>query len=130
MQQEVFTRKFTLYENKVLVGVSVVRSINTKALNQQQTVQFTINYDANEIRNPSQEITTVILQNKIWETAISNIKPQFFRNNQLVYNYYNKPNFYSGNEYLNFDNKQIRNSTIQIDRVEKKKIYHAYLYPQ
>ncbi|WP_347172578.1 DUF5103 domain-containing protein [Polaribacter uvawellassae] len=130
VQNIVFTRRFTYYESKALVGVSVVRSRNTSTENQQQTVQFTINYNANEIRNPSQEITTVVLQNNIWETAISNLKPQFFKNNQLVYKYYNKPNFYSGNEYLNFDNKQIRNSTIQIARVEKKDIYHAYLYPQ
>ncbi|MFT5761248.1 MAG: hypothetical protein ACI8WA_000358 [Polaribacter sp.] len=126
----VFSKKFTLYESKVLVGVSVERKINTQITNQQQIVQFTINYNANEIRNPSQEIKVVVMQNNIWETAISNLKPQFFRNNQLVYKYYNKPSFYSGNEYLNFDNKQIRNSTVQIARVEKKDIYHAYLYPK
>ncbi len=119
-----------MYESKVLVGATVERKRNTQLTNQQQIVHFTINYNANEIRNPSQEIKTVVLQNNIWETAISNLKPQFFRNNQLVYQYYNKPSFYSGNEYLNFDNKQIRNSTVQIARVEKKDIYHAYLYPQ
>jgi len=129
-QNIVFTRKFTLYESKTLVGVSVIRSRNTQIINQQQTVQFTINYNANEIKNPSQEIKTVVLQNNIWETAIYNLKPQFFRNNQLVYKYYDKSNFWSGNEYLNFDNKQIRNSTIQIARVEKRDIYHAYLYTQ
>ncbi len=130
LQNVVFTRRFTLYENKALIGVSVIRSRKSKALNQQQTIQFTINYNENEIRNPSQEIKTVVLQNKIWETAISTLKPQSYRNNQLVYNYYNKPNFWSGNEYLNFDTKQIRNSTIQIARVEKKDIYHTYLYTQ
>ena len=126
----VFTRRFTYYESKALVGVNVVRGRNTTAENQQQTVQFTINYNGNEIRNPSLEIKTVVLQNNNWETAISNLNPQYFRNNQLVYKYYNKPNFWSGNEYLNFDNKQIRNSTVQIARVEKKDIFHAYLYPQ
>lgn len=129
-QNIVFTRKFTLYESKTLVGVSVVRSRNTRITNQQQTVQFTINYNANEIRNPSQEIKTIVLQNNIWETAITDLKPQFFRNNQLVYKYYDKSNFWSGNEYLNFDNKQIRNSTIQIASVEKKDIYQTYLYTQ
>jgi hypothetical protein len=129
-QNSVFSRRFTLYESKVLVGVSIEIKRNTQLTNQQQIVQFTINYNANEIRNPSQEIKTVVLQNNIWETAISNLKPQSFRNNQLVYKYYDKPSFYSGNEYLNFDNKQIRNSTVQIARVEKKDIYHAYLYPQ
>lgn len=126
----VFTRKFTYYESKALVGVNVIRSRNTTPENQQQTVQFTVNYNSNEVRNPSQEIKTVVLQNNNWETAISDLKPQFFRNNQLVYKYYNMPNFWSGNEFLNFDNKQIRNSTVQIANVEKKDIYHSYLYSQ
>jgi hypothetical protein len=130
VENVVFTRRFTYYESKALVGVSVIRSRNTQTKNQQQTVQFTINYNANEIRNPSQEIKTVVLQNNNWHTAISDLKPQFFRNNQLVYKYYHKPNFFSGNEYLNFDNKQIRNSTIQIARVEKRDIYHTYLHLQ
>ena len=129
-EEVIFTRKFTYYESNALVGVSVIRSSNTSQGNQQQTVQFTINYNGNEIRNPSQEIETVVIQNNNWKTAIYDLKPQFYRNNQLVYKYFNKPNFWSGNEYLNFDNKQIRNSTIQIARVEKKDIYHSYLYPQ
>jgi hypothetical protein len=126
----VFTRRFTYYESKALVGVRVIRGRNTTAENQQQTLQFTVNYNANEIRNPSQEIKTIILQNNNWETAIFDLNPQFFKNNQLVYKYYDKSNFWSGNEYLNFDNKQIRNSTVQIARVEKKDIYQTYLYPQ
>jgi len=129
-QNVVFKRRFTLYESKVLVGVTVVRGRNTREVNQEQTVQFTINYNANEIRNPSQEIKVVVLQNDIWQTAISDLKPQFYRNNQLIYKHYNTSNFWSGNEYLNFDNKQIRNSTVQIARVEKKDIYHTYLYTQ
>ena len=129
-QNVVFKRRFTLYESKVLVGVTVVRGRNTREVNQEQTVQFTINYNANEIRNPSREIKVVVLQNDIWQTAISDLKPQFYRNNQLIYKHYNTSNFWSGNEYLNFDNKQIRNSTVQIARVEKKDIYHTYLYTQ
>ncbi len=126
----VFTRRFTLYKNQSTVGVSVLRSRNTTMANQQQTVQFTVNYNSNTIRNPSQEIKVAVLQNNIWETAITNLTPQFFRNNQLVYKYYNKSDFWSGNEYLNFDNKQIRNSTIQISSVEKRDIYHTFLYTQ
>lgn len=125
-----FSRKCTFYKKNVVVGVSILRSKNTMLKNQQQTVHFTVNYNPNTIRNPSQEIKAVILQNNNWRTALTDIKPQFFRNNQLVYKYYDKTNFWSGNEYLNFDNKQIRNSTVQIAKVDKKNIYHSYLYPQ
>lgn len=126
----VFSRRFTLYQNKTTVGARVVRSRNTLTRNQKQTVNFTINYNENSIQNPTQEVRVVVLQNNNWATAISNLKPQFFKRNQLVYTYVGKPDFWSGNEYLNFDNKQIRNSTVQIAKVEQKEIFHSYLYTQ
>ena len=126
----VFTRQFTLYENRTTVGVNVLRSRNTLTSNQKQTVHFTINYNPTEIKNPTQELKVVVLQNENWTSAIFNLTPQFFKNNQLVYKYYDKSNFWSGNEYLNFDNKQIRNSTVQIANVEQKDIYNSYLYLQ
>lgn len=129
-ENKIFTRRITYYQNKAVVGVSVLRGRNATLNNQQQTIQFTINYNSNQIRNPSQEIEVVVLQNNSWKTAITDLKPQFFRNNQLVYKYFDKTNFWSGNEYLNFDNKQIRNSTVQIARVEKRAIYHSFLYTQ
>ncbi|NVK53879.1 MAG: DUF5103 domain-containing protein [Flavobacteriaceae bacterium] len=126
----VFSRRLTLYKNNTVVAVSVARSKNTQLNNQQQTVQFTVNYNTNQIRNPSQQIKTVVLQNNNWNTAIKNIQPQYFRNNQLVYKYIDETNFWSGNEYLNFDTKQIRNTSTQIAKVEKRDIYYSYLYPQ
>lgn len=126
----IFTRRFTLYENKSAVGVQVLRSRNTLTSNQKQTVHFAVNYNSNQIKNPTQELKVVLLQNDNWNSAITNLTPQFFKRNQLVYKYYDKTNFWSGNEYLNFDNKQIRNSTIQIASVEKKDIYNSYLYSQ
>ena len=126
----VFTRRFTLYEDKSIVGVQILRSRNTLEKDQKQTVHFTINYNANEVKNPTQELKVVVLQNEIWSSAITNLTPQYFKRDQLVYKYYDRSNFWSGNEYLNFDNKQIRNSTVQIASVEKKHIYYSYLYPQ
>lgn len=125
----VFTRRFVLYEKATTIGVSVIRSRNTKTINQQQTVQFSINHPRLQINNPNQEIKVVILKNNNWNEAITNIQPQFYKQNQLLYNYTNKTNFWAGNEYLNFDNKIIRNKSLHIKRIEKKDVYHHYLYP-
>lgn len=128
--QIIFSRRFTLYENKTTVGITIKRGRNSFSNNQQHTVQFTINYNNNQIKNPSRDINVVILQNKNWNTAITNIKPQFYKKDQLIYRHTNKTNFWSGNEYLNFDSKQLRTSTIKIARAEKKDIYHSYLYTE
>jgi hypothetical protein len=129
-QNMVFTRRFTLYENKTIVGAVVKRGRNSFSNNQQHIVQFTINYNDNEIKTPSRDIEIVVLQNNDWNTAITKIKPQFFKKGQLIYKYTNKVNFWSGNEYLNFDSKQLRTSTIKIANTEKKDIYHSYLYTE
>ncbi len=125
----VFTRRFTLYESASVMGVTVSRSRNTQFMNEQQTVQFRVNHPDLQINNPSQEIHVAILQNNTWETAIANLQPTFFRPDQLVYSYTNRTNFWGGNEFLFFDTKTIRNKSLHIAKIEKKTIYHEYLYP-
>jgi hypothetical protein len=125
----IFTRRFVLYENTATVGVSASRSRNTKTLNKEQTIQFTVFHPSLRINNPDQEVHVSVIQNQNWNTAITNLKPQFFKNNQLIYRYTRKSNFSGGNQYLNFDNKVIRNKSMNIIKVERKKLYNNYLSP-
>ena len=125
----IFTRRFVLYESKTTIGVSVERSRNTKTLNTQQTIQFSVNHPNIRVNNPRQEINVVVLKNKNWNEMISELQPTFFKPNQLLYTYTNKTNFWGGNEYLNFDNKYIRNSSLNVVRVVRKDIFHHYVYP-
>ncbi len=125
----VFTKRFVLYENLVTTGVIVERSRNTKTLNTQQTVQFSVNHPNLTINNPNQEISIVILKNNNWNEKITDIQPSFFKQNQLLYTYTNKTNFWGGNEYSFFDSKLISNSSLNIAKVIKKDIYHHYIYP-
>lgn len=123
----IFTRRFVLYENASVVGVATSRSRNTRTLSSEQTVQFTVNHPLIRINNPDQEIHVTVIQNQNWNTAITDLTPQFFKNNQLIYRYTNKSNFSGGNQFLNFDNKIIRNKSMNIVKVERKDIYHNYL---
>ena len=125
----IFTRKFVLYENITTVPVSVARSRNTKTVNTQQSIQFSINYAGIRINNPNQEVHVTILKNNNWNESISNLQPTFFKSNQLLYTYTNKTNFWGGNEYLNFDSKIIRNTNLNIAKIRKEDVYNHYLYP-
>ena len=125
----VFKRRFVLYENKAIVPVSVTRSRNTKKLNTQQTLEFSVNYPSIRINNPSQEVNVVIIKNENWNETIENLQPTFFRSNQLQYTYSDKTNFWGGNEYLNFDSKFIRNKSLNVVKIEMKDIFHHHLYP-
>ena len=125
----VFSRKLVLYENETTVAVNVSRSRNTKTINTQQTVEFTVNHPNLRINNPSQEINVVILKNENWNEKIIDLQPTFFKQNQLQYTYTNQTNFWGGNEYLNFDSKFIRNKSLNVVKIEMKDIFHHYLYP-
>jgi hypothetical protein len=125
----VFTRRFVLYENKATIAVSVERSRNTKTVNTQQTIQFSINHSQIRINNPNQEINVAIIKNNNWNEIINNLQPTFFKPNQLLYTYTNKTNFWGGNEYLNFDSKIIRNRSLNIVKITKEDVFNHYLYP-
>lgn len=128
-EELVFKRAFVVFEPKVTVGVALFRSRDIAKISTQQAVEFTINNSNYRINNPSEEIIPVILQNNNWQTAISGLKPQFFRGTQLLYKYNKETSFWAGNEFLYFDSKSIRNSTLNIAKVELgKDLYHTYLY--
>lgn len=125
----VFVRRFVVYEPKVTVGVAVFKSRDISFINTKQSVEFTINTPNILINNPSEEIIPIILQNNNWQNAITGLKPQFFRGNQLLYKYNKETSFWAGNEFLYFDSKSIRNSSLNIANVELgEDLYHTYLF--
>ncbi|MCF6280187.1 MAG: DUF5103 domain-containing protein [Flavobacteriaceae bacterium] len=124
-----FTRRFVLYESIVDIGVSVHRSRDIATINEKQSVQFVINHPNLLINNPKEEIKTVLLQNNDWNTAITNLTPQFYRGFQMLYKYTDKMNFWAGNEFHYFDSKSVRNSSVTIARVDSgPELYHTMLY--
>jgi hypothetical protein len=128
-EEIVFQRKFVVYEEKTTIGVSIHRSRDISNIETSQSVEFIVNNPNFRINNPKQELYPVILQNNNWDTAISGLKPQFFRGNQLIYKYNKETSFLAGNEFLYFDSKSIRNSTLNIARAELEgDLYHSYLY--
>lgn len=125
----VFTRRFVLYENLATIGVSVARSRNTKTVNTQQTIQFSVNHPNIQINNPGLEINVAIIKNNNWNETITDLQPTFFKPNQLLYTYTNKTNFWGDNEYLNFDSKIIRNKSLNIVKITKDDVFNHYIYP-
>ncbi len=130
MYQELqFTRRFVVYKDVVRVGGVVKRSRDFEFLNNKQVVQFNINTAGFPVINPKKEIKVAIIQNHFWPTAIYDIKPQFTIGNELVYKYDQETSFYGGNEFLNFDTKDLRSPTFAISKIDFKELYHHYLFP-
>ena len=123
-----FSRRFVIYQDAVTVGGLVKRSRDFNFLNEKQVVQFSINTSGFEVVNPKKEVKIAIIQNHFWPTAIYDIKPQFTLGNELVYKYDQETSFYGGNEYLNFDTKDLRAPSFAISKIEFKELYNHYLF--
>ncbi len=124
----VFSRRFMIVENIVSVPTSIKRSRDLKNIETKQVVQFVIDSPNLQITNPDETIKTLILQNSNLNNPISNLKPQYTIGSQLIYRYDKPAAFDAGNEFLFFDNKDIRAGTSSIRRIDLIDIYNNFLY--
>lgn len=125
----VFSRKFILYEDIVSVPLQVKRARDVRDINFKHNLDFAIKTASFNFINPLQNVKVTLLQNGNFNTAINNIKPQYTIGNDLIYKYDKETQFWGGNEFLYFDNKEIRAVANNINYVESKELYNTHLYP-
>ncbi|WP_290699790.1 type IX secretion system plug protein domain-containing protein [Lacinutrix sp.] len=123
-----FTRKFMVFEDIANVGVAIRRSRDVSEIKDKHTVDIAINSSTLRFNNPLETVRTVIIQNNNLRTAIKNIKPQYLLGNELQYRYVKGTSFYAGNEYLYFENKDLRGANTGVQFIELKELYNSYLY--
>ena len=124
----VFSRKFMVLERILSVEVEIKRSRIIKNIDQQQVVQFKINSPNLLLINPKQNVKTLVLQNNNLKTAITNLKPLYTIGSELIYKYDQEAAFWGGNEFLFFDNKDLRSSTNGVRYVELNELYENFLF--
>ena len=124
----VFSRKFMVIENLVSVPTFVKRSRDLKNIETKQVVQFIIDAPDLRLTNPKESVNVLVMQNRNLKTAITNLKPQYTIGSQLIYRYDKESAFLGGNEFLYFDNKDIRGATSSIRYIELTDIYNNYLF--
>ena len=125
----VFTKKIIIYENTTEVGMQVKRSRNLSDIKQKHNLELTIKSTSLLFQNPTQNVKVVLFQNGKWNNAIVNIKPQYTIGNDLIFRYNTETQFFAGNEYLYFDNKEVRSATNSIAKVESNSgLYNTKLY--
>jgi hypothetical protein len=123
-----FSRKFMVYEGAVSVQASVRRSRTFEKMNSHQVLQFSVNVQGIGLNKPETELKVVLIKNYQWSEIKSGLQPQFNNGATLIYDYDLPSSFKGGNEYLNFDTKDIRAATATIRQIDLNDIYEHYLY--
>jgi hypothetical protein len=124
----VLTRRFYVVEPSSRVSGIVKNATFDSFKGPNQEVDFMVEYTGISVQDPRNEIKVVLMQNYRSDNAITNLKPLYIRNNQLTYNYSQENVFKGGNEFRNFDAKNLRINGIGVANIEFiQPIYHVTL---
>ena len=123
-----FTRKFLVIENLASVGVEIKRSRDLKIINEKQVVQFSVNSPNLLLVNPKETVKTLVIQNGNLKTSITDLVPQYTMGSELIYKYDKESSFGGGNEFLAFDNKDVRSASNGVRSINLTDLYENYLF--
>ena len=127
-KEVVFSRKFIMCEELVSVPMQVKRARNVNQINFKQNLEFSIKSQNIQFQNPLQNIKVLLMKNGQFNDVITNVKPMYTIGNDLIYKYDTETQFWGGNEFLFFDNKDIRGANNCISRIDAKEIYNSHLF--
>lgn len=128
-KEVVFSRKFILYEDIASVPMAIKRARTVNNIGFKHNLDFAIKSNSINFQNPLKNIKIVLLQNGLFSTAITNIPPQYTIGNDLIYKYDTQTQFWAGNEFLYFDNANIRGAGNNVARVDTNNaLYNSRLF--
>lgn len=126
-----FIRRFMVTEKLVNLKADVQRPVLSIYRDNSQQVNFNIEYGSFRIDDPFSDIKVVVLQNGRWDNAITDLKPLFDRNGELIYDYQQGNIFAGGSEFRWFDTKSLRYQSPYIKKVEfTGSIFEVELFPE
>lgn len=125
----VFSRKLILYEDQATVPIQVKRARVVSTIETKQNLDFTVRSNSITFQNPMKNVKVVLMQNGNLNNVIQNIVPQYTIGNDLIYKYDTETQFWAGNEFLYFENKDIKAAANNIAKIDANKaIYGSRLF--
>ncbi len=119
--EPVITRRFVVYENKLLVDARLSRTSQVSKMRTHQEIDFTVILDPKfRLQNARQSIRATILQNGRWDKMITNVEPLFIRPNELVFDYQDKIVFQGGKEFRFVDLRSLRLRSFNIREILRR----------
>jgi len=127
-REVVFSRRFIVFEDQVAVPLQIKRSRTLDNIEEKHNLDFSVRTNNLIFQSPLQNVKVALYQNARFDNAIYNIRPQYTIGNDLIYRYDKETQFWAGNEYHYFENKDIRNAVNNVLRITGGEIYNTILY--
>lgn len=124
----VLTRRFYVVEPLADIKGEVKKSTFEGFKGRDQEIDFDMTYSRIGIQDPRTEIKVVVMQNSRTDNCLTKLKPLFVRDNQLSYDLSRENVFAGGNEFRNFDTKNLRINGLGVANIEFiRPLYHVTL---
>ena len=123
IEDTVLVERFFVAEQNCNIKANITRASIVDKMRSHQKINFTIESNV-KIKNPFEEIKVVIAQNNIWQTAKTDLKPQYVKDNSLEYNDDTENLFPAHNEFRYFNTKNLKLKTENISEITYTKPYY------
>ncbi len=129
-EKVVLTRRFMVSEPGVVIHAQVHQPRHAAYHKISHQVSFNVIHPELQVRDPHSELYVRVMQNGRKDKSLSDIKPMYIRSREVVYEDDEKLVFQAGNEFRNFDTKNIRYQTEFIRNIDfADGLYHVELHP-
>ncbi len=124
-EQIVLTRRFYVNNSSTRISGSIFKQPVANITNN-QTVNFTIEYNQDLI-DPASNISATIIKNNEDQISTDNISPSKFTTNQIAFEHIKTISFPGINEYRHFDTKSLKFLSDKIEHIENADKYYKVL---
>jgi len=100
--------RFSVYESVVAIQAEINRPLGAGLENTSQEIKLTLQHDDLPLNDPFSEIKVMIVQNYRADRVLTNLKPVFIRDNELVYSFSGDNLMLGGNEFRSFDIRTVK----------------------
>lgn len=126
----ILTHRFYVTENNIQLVPNIKYPTNLDDKYYKQEIDFNILFAPNLITNPFSNLKVVIEQNHRTDNPCKYLKPNYAKQDELIFDYDEENVFEGGNEYRHIDLTTVRNKTDRIAKIEStNQSYSAHLLP-
>ncbi len=126
----VLIHRFYVVEPLVRIEGLVKKATFDPFNGENQEVDFKVFHERLKLLNPREDIKIVLMQNRRWDNAICDLKPNFIRDQVLDYDYNKENVFPGGNEFRYFDIRTNRYNGENVGEIRFfRPYYHVTLLP-
>ena len=122
-------KRFMILDTKLSIEANVKRATSIEDRSTKQEIDFNIQHPNLIVVDPFSDIKVHIKQNNKEDNPITDLKPLFVKNDELVYEYDEGNTFWGNNEFRHFDITSLRYQSARIKNIDFDSTnYHVFLF--